>query len=92
MYWHRSFGLSLAATRYLCACVVGVIYINVLNLRNKIKRIKEKEHLSGSVTVDTFQAQNEIPIAVSIDRLSIQAALVALIYWFTFLLTHGTTI
>ena len=87
----RSFGLSLAAAGYLCACIVGVIYLNVLNRKGKIKRIEEKKHLSGSVTIDTFQAQNEIPIAESIDRLSIQAALVALIYWFTYLLTHGIT-
>ena len=38
----RSFGLSLAATGYLCACIVGVIYLNVLNRRGQLRRIKDK--------------------------------------------------
>lgn len=87
----RSFGLSLAAAGYLCACVVGVIYLNILNRKGKIKRAAEISQLSGSVTVDTFQDKNEIPISESIDRFSVQAALVAIIYLLTYLLTNGIT-
>ncbi len=32
----RSFGLSLAAVGYLVACVVGVIYLNILNSKKKL--------------------------------------------------------
>ena len=85
----KSFGLSLAATGYLCACVVGVIYLNVLNRRGKIQRAKAKGPVSGSVTVELFQDENEIPVAESIDRLSVQAALICLVYLLTFLLTAG---
>ncbi len=85
----RSFGLSLAAMGYLCACVVGVIYLNVLNRKNKIKRAQSDEEISGSVTVDSFQDHNEIPISESLDRFSVQAALVALVYLCTYLLTRG---
>ena len=87
----RSFGLSLAAVGYLCACAVGVVYLNVLNRRGKIKRAAEIGKLSGSVTVDVFQDNDEIPIAESIDKFSIQAALVAFVYLFTYLLTMGIT-
>lgn len=87
----RSFGLSLAAVGYLCACAVGVVYLNVLNRKGKIKRADEVGNLSGSVTVDVFQDNNEIPIAESIDKFSIQAALVAFVYLFTYLLTNGIT-
>ncbi len=87
----RSFGLSLAATGYLCACVVGVIYLNVLNRRGKLTRIKDKELLSGSITIDTFQDKNEIPIAESVDKLSVQMALVVILYFLTYLVTHGIT-
>lgn len=87
----RSFGLSLAAAGYLCACVVGVVYLNVLSRRGKIHRCTEMEELSGSVTIDTYQNENEIPISESIDKLSVQAALVALIYLLTYLLTWGLT-
>ncbi len=85
----RSFGLSLAAMGYLCACVVGVIYLTVLSKKGKVTRTNEAENVSGSVTVDTFQDHNEIPISESIDRFSIQAALVCLVYLVTYLLTLG---
>ncbi|MBQ2661408.1 MAG: hypothetical protein IJF80_01990 [Clostridia bacterium] len=88
----RSFGLSLAAAGFLCACIVGVIYINILNRKGKFKRSTDREDVSGSVTVDTFQSSNEIPISQSIDRFSIQFALVCLIYLLTYLVTHGITV
>ena len=85
----KSFGLSLAAAGYLCACIVGVIYLNVLNRKGHIRRIQEKNPVSGSVTVEVFQNENEIPVAESIDRLSVQAALICLVYLLTYLLTWG---
>ena len=85
----RSFGLSLAASGYLCACIVGVIYLNVLNRRGKLKRIRNKEEISGSVTLDAYQDENEIPMSESVDKLSIQAALIALVYLATYFLTQG---
>ena len=87
----RSFGLSLAAVGYLVACLAGVVYMNILNRQGKIARIKDQNHVSGSVTVDTFQDSNEIPVAESIDKLSIQAALVAMIYGLTYLVIWGLT-
>ena len=85
----RSFGLSLAAAGYLVACIVGVVFMNILNRRGKIRRASEGDFVSGSVTMDTFQDENEIPISESVDKLSVQAALVALIYLLTYLLTRG---
>lgn len=87
----RSFGLSLAAAGYLCACIVGVIYLNVLNRKKSVIRVREKEEISGSVTIDTFQSSDEIPIAESLDRLSVQVALVSMIYLLTYLVTVGIT-
>ena len=34
----RSFGLSLAAAGYLCACVVGVVYLNIYGRKSLLKR------------------------------------------------------
>ena len=87
----RSFGLSLAAAGYLCACTVGVIYLNVYDRKGLIKHYDVREELSGSVTIDTFQDHGEIPIAESIDKLSIQVALIAAVYLLTFLATWGIT-
>ena len=85
----RSFGLAIAAAGYLCACIVGVIYINVLARRKKRERATH-EDLSGSVvTVEDFQDENEIPIAESLDKFSVQFALVLLVYLITFLMSWG---
>lgn len=87
----RSFGLSLAAMGYLCACIVGVIYLFVMNRQGKLTHIKDKDYISGSVTIDTYQDENEIPIAESVDKLSVQMALVLLLYLLTYLITNGIT-
>lgn len=87
----RNFGLSLAAVGYICACLVGVIYLNYLNRKNKVVRAENKNDVSGSVTVDTFQDANEIPISQSVDRLSVQFALVTMVYLLTFVVTWGIT-
>jgi len=85
----KSFGLSIAAAGYLCACIVGVIYLAIVNRKGKVNRVSDKDELSGSVTIDTFQSTNEIPISESVDKLSVQFALVAIVYFVTYLLTAG---
>lgn len=86
----RSFGLSLAAAGYLCAYIIGVFYLNVLYRKGKVNPVKAKGTVSGSVTTTTvFENENEIPVAESIDRLSVQAALIGLVYLLTYLLTAG---
>ena len=86
----RSFGLSLAASGYLVACIVGVVVLNILAKKRKILRIQHEE-ISGSVTVDTFQDQGEMPLSESLDRFSMQAAMVILTYLLTYLLIWGLT-
>lgn len=86
----RSFGLALAASGYICACVVGVIILNVLVRRGKLKRINHDE-LTSFVTVDDFQSESEVPISESIDRFSIQMALVLVVYLLTYLITRLVT-
>lgn len=86
----QSFGLSIAAMGFLVAYVVGVIYLNVLKRRGIIT-VGGHEVVSGSVTLSDFQSKNEIPISESIDRFSIQFALVLLIYLATYLVSLGLT-
>ncbi len=86
----RSFGLAIAAAGYICACIAGVAYINYLAKAGKLQRVDHKA-LSGSVSVSTFQDEDEIPIAESIDRLSIQVALVLAVYLLTYLITRALT-
>ena len=85
----RSFGLSIAAAGYLVACVVGVVILNVLSRKGKVG------HTRSSVTElpasDYFQSRDEIPVSDSIDKLSIQLAMVLLVYLLTYLAAWGLT-
>ena len=84
-----SFGLAIAAAGYLCACIVGVILLNVLAKRGSVsgKKKENDDHLE----VDFFQAKNELPVSDSIDRLSVQLAMVLVTYAVTFFATWGLT-
>ena len=84
----RSFGLSLAAAGYLCACIVGVVYLNVLR-RRSARTLPGERGALGAVTVDDFQQKGEIPVAESIDRFSIQVVLVIIVYLLTYLVSYG---
>ena len=86
----RAFGLAIAAAGYLSACIVGVLYMTGLVRSGKLER-KDHEVVSGSVTVDDFHSENEIPVAESLDKFSVQLALVLLVYGITFALTKGIT-
>ena len=85
----RSFGLAIAAAGYLCACVVGVILLNILARRGNVKpagRLSDDD-----LSVGFFQDKNELPVADSIDRLSVQLALVLVTYLITYLAAWGLT-
>ena len=83
----RSFGLSIAAMGYLVACVIGVIMLNVLRRKNMI-RLPEGGQ-SNKRTVVEDEAKNSVP--VSLDALSLQVGIVALIYFATYWVSLGLT-
>ncbi len=85
----RSFGLSIAAAGYLVACIVGVVLLNVLAHGKKAAR--RKEEAGTHPGEDFFQSRNEIPVSDSIDRLSVQIAMVILVYVAAYLVSKGLT-
>lgn len=85
----RSFGLSIAAAGYLVACVAGVVILNILVKKNKIPPAARGEQ--EKLSVDYFQDDNEIPVSDSIDKLSVQVAMVLLVYLATYLTAWGIT-
>lgn len=86
----RSFGLSIAAAGYLCACTVGVVMLNIWSRRGLLKAGRKKDE-ADLLSADYFQDRNELPVSDSIDRLSVQIAMVLLVYLATYLLTWGVT-
>ncbi len=88
----QSFGLALAAAGFLCACIMGVIYLNILKKKNK-SSIENFKHQETELTTDVFQSKGEIPIAESVDKFSVQMgmvlALYAVTYFVMFLITSS---
>lgn len=87
----QSFGLAIAAAGYICACTVGVIVLNYWKRKKLIERRGEAASGGNDLTVDYFQSENEIPVSDSIDKLSVQIALVLAVYLVTYLVTLGIT-
>ena len=71
----KSFGLTVSSMGFLCASIGGVFYLNILKRQGKIKLDKGTGAMSESVEGD-----NEIPMQQSIDKFTVQIALVMVAY------------
>ena len=87
----QSFGLSIAAMGFVVACVVGVIYLNILKRKNLLRNIDAAKDSSDTGSTEEFENKNEIPVSESIDRFSIQVMLVFLVYLVTWLIAVSLT-
>ena len=86
----RSFGLAIAAMGYLCACTAGVFIINRWAKKGMLAS-EVRKGVDETLAPNFFQDKNEIPVADSIDKFSMQAAMVLFVYLFTYLITWGVT-
>ena len=79
----KSFGLTVAALGFLSASIGGVIHLNVRKKHLKNRRINAEE---GSLQFEQIQSANEIPMQDSIDKMTIEVALVAAAYMLAYML------
>lgn len=79
-----NFGLSIAALGFLSASIGGVIYLNYLKRKNKVKILDDDN--TDELTLGKIQNKNEISMNGSIDKLTIQIAIIVCIYIVTYLL------
>ena len=77
----KSFGLTIASMGFLAASLGGVIYLNILKKQGKISLDK-----GSGVTNETVEGQNEIPMQESIDKFTIQIALIVVSYMLAYAL------
>lgn len=82
----KSFGLAVAALGFLSASIGGVIHLNIQKKKVIIKLSELKEKAMRS---EEIQAENEIPMQESIDKMTIQIALIAMAYIITYFLMSG---
>ena len=82
----KSFGLTIAAIGFLCASVGDVIHLNILRRRGKIKVVNPGKN---SIIHSEIQSENEIPMQESMDKMTVQIALMAVSYLFAYMLMFG---
>ncbi len=78
-----SFGLSIAAVGFLFACLGGVVYMNILKNKGKLVRAGKSEDTFSSTSQTS--SPDEIPLAESVDKFTIQMAIVFGVYFVTYL-------
>ena len=77
----KSFGLTVAAIGFLVSSFGGVIHMNVLKKTGKF--VKRDDTLE-KIDMNEVQAPNDIPMQESVDKLSIQLALIMLSYFIAY--------
>lgn len=78
----KSFGLTVAALGFLSASLGGVVHLNFLRHKKRITDYDE----DGAHQAECVEEQNEIPMQGSIDKLTVQVALVSVSYLLAYLL------
>ena len=77
----KSFGLTVASMGFLAASIGGVIHLNYLKRKGKIVLDK-----GTGMTGETVEGSNEIPMQESIDKFTVQVALIMVAYLLAYLL------
>lgn len=72
----KSFGLTIAAMGFLSASIFGVIYLEVMKKKGKLT-VREQ---SNALNNEKVEDEGEIPMIESIDKITVQVALVAVCY------------
>jgi ESS family glutamate:Na+ symporter len=82
----RSFGLTVAALGFLSAAIGGVIHLNILKKKGKIT-VAEDEG-AASLTAEQIQSPDEIPMNGSIDKMTVQIAIIMGVYMVSYALMY----
>ena len=83
----KSFGLTIAALGFLAASLGGVVHLNILKKKGKIASFGASEE-EGALRSEDVQEQGEIPMQGSMDKLTVQIAVVVSAYVLTYVLMY----
>ena len=78
-----TWGLTIATVDFIVASVVGVIYMNILRKKGKLK-LRSEEGLKD--TLEDFVSEGEIPVTESVDKFTINFCMVFLVYAIAYLI------
>ena len=78
-----TWGLTIATVGFIVASVIGVIYMNILRKKGKLK-LRSEEGLKD--TLEDFVSEGEIPVTESVDKFTINFCMVFLVYAIAYLI------
>ncbi len=84
-----TFGLAIASFGFFWGAIVGVIYLNRLYKKGFVKKKNAQD--SKRVSMQEIESPDEIPLAESIDKFTIQVTLVLFVYAITYGFMRGMT-
>lgn len=87
-------GMTIATFGFIWACFIGVPLMNILLRRGKMKpassvygkSVRDERKLTGDLLKDK---EGDVPLSESVDRLSIQIFLIAIVYLMTYVFLFG---
>jgi ESS family glutamate:Na+ symporter len=82
----KSFGLTIAALGFISASFGGVIHLNVMRKLGKLKSTKKEDDCV--TTMEDVESVGEIPMQESIDKLTVQVALIFVSYLLSYVLMY----
>lgn len=88
----KSFGLTIAAFGFISAALGGVVHLNILKRKGKINWINSEESANDVISAEEIQANNEIPMQGSIDKLTVQVAFVLAAYLVSYFMMCGLSL
>ena len=78
----KSFGLTIAALGFISAGIGGVSYLNVLRKKGRITF--SEEDVTDAINGEAIQNPDEVPMNGSIDKMTIQLAIITVTYGLAF--------
>jgi glutamate:Na+ symporter, ESS family len=85
-----SFGLAIATMGTLWACIGGIIYLNLVFRRRRVK-VGDAEQVAIDQHQEPVAVEGEIPLTEAVDKFTIQIVLVLMVYLMTYLISAGIT-
>ena len=82
----RTFGLTIAALGFLSAAIGGVIHLQYMKRSGKLVKSNRRD---GSTQTDRVETYFEIPMQESMDKMTVQIALILVAYMLAYLIMLG---
>ena len=87
-----SFGLAVSSMGFVSASIGGVVYLRHMRRKGRFSGEIGKDSTDADMTIDQYAGKNEIPLSESMDKFTIQVALVFCAYILAFLFMKGVNV